>query len=222
MFRLRKGEQPLHKKVRLIHVLDWICSETGCLLMWDKAGDIVWDAWTIIYPGANGDPWWDIFQLIAQVKSAIEIFDPAHPGCQALFIFDQSSAHTSLPPDALQAFDMNKSDGGEQQIQCDTTILESNPDPHYHGQAWPMTTPDRKAKGLKTVLTECGFNLKGLKAKCSQVCPFKSQKCCMAHLMSQKDDFVNQTSQLEILIKASGHNAYSYPNFTVSSILLKW
>lgn len=84
--------------------------------MWDKEGDIVWDAWIIIYPGENGDPWWAIFQLIAQVKSAIEIFDPAHPGCQALFIFDQSSAHASLPPDALQAFDMNKSDGGEQQI----------------------------------------------------------------------------------------------------------
>ena len=25
------------------------------------------DAWRIIYPGANGDPWWDMPQLIAQV-----------------------------------------------------------------------------------------------------------------------------------------------------------
>ena len=49
-----------------------------------------------------------------QIKSAIEIFEVAHPGCQALFIFDQSSAHASLPLDALQAFDMNKSNGGKQ------------------------------------------------------------------------------------------------------------
>ena len=36
----------------------------------------------------------------------IEIFEAAHPGCQGLFIFDQSSTHASLPPDALWAFDM--------------------------------------------------------------------------------------------------------------------
>jgi len=48
-----------------------------------------------------------------QIRSAIEIFETAHPDCQALFIFDQSSAHASLPPDALKAFEMNKSDGGK-------------------------------------------------------------------------------------------------------------
>ena len=32
----------------------------------------------------------------------------------ATFIFDQSSAHASLPPNALKAFDMNKSNGGAQ------------------------------------------------------------------------------------------------------------
>ena len=43
-------------------------------------------------------------QLIKQVKEqAIPVFDAAHPGCQALFIFDQSSAHASLPPDSLKA-----------------------------------------------------------------------------------------------------------------------
>jgi hypothetical protein len=53
-------------------------------------------------------------QLIVQIKSAIEIFQAAHPGYQALFIFDQSSAHASLPPDAPWAFDMNKSNGEKQ------------------------------------------------------------------------------------------------------------
>ncbi len=66
------------------------------------------DARKIIYPGAGGDPWWDTNQLLEQMHmKAIPIFDHAYPGCQALFIFDQSSAHASLGPDALNAFDMN-------------------------------------------------------------------------------------------------------------------
>jgi len=50
------------------------------------------------YPGANRDPWWDTKQLMDQIRSAIKIFKAAHTNCQAQFIFDQSSAHASLPP----------------------------------------------------------------------------------------------------------------------------
>ena len=59
------------------------------------------------------------------MKDAIEIFEAAHPNKQALFIFDQSSAHASLPPDALKAFDMNKSDGGKQRFQNQPSMLET-------------------------------------------------------------------------------------------------
>ena len=102
-FRLRDGEQPLQKKGRgqLIHVSDFICSQTGRLVLLDKDGEIVQDARKIIFPGSNGDPWWDNDQLMVQVKNAIKVFEASHPGCQAVFIFDQSSAHASLPPDAL-------------------------------------------------------------------------------------------------------------------------
>jgi hypothetical protein len=67
-------------------------------------------------------------QLLVQVKSAIEIFEAAQPNCQALFVFDQSTAHASLPPDALKAFTMNKSNGGAQCKQKNTVIPQSNPD----------------------------------------------------------------------------------------------
>ena len=61
------------------------------------------DARKIIFlPGSDGDPWWDTKQLIEQIKHATEIFELAHPGKQGLFIFDQSSAHASLAPDALR------------------------------------------------------------------------------------------------------------------------
>jgi hypothetical protein len=77
----------------------------------------------IIYHGTGGDSWWDTNRLLDQMQTkAIPIFECAYPGCQALFIFDQSSAHMSLGPDALNAFDMNRSDGGKQRIRHDTVI----------------------------------------------------------------------------------------------------
>ncbi|KAF8223820.1 hypothetical protein L208DRAFT_1411337, partial [Tricholoma matsutake] len=129
----------------------------------------------VIYPGMNGDPWWDTKQLMDQIKYAIEIFESDHPDCKALFIFDQSSAHASLPPNALKAFEMNKSDGRKQCKQCNTTIPQSNPDPCFQGQPQKMTTSSGQQKGLQAVLEERGFNVSCLKAKCTPVCPFKSQ-----------------------------------------------
>ena len=62
----------------------------------------------------GGDPWWEHTQLLTQVDKAITIFEEAHPGCIALFVFDQSLTHASLGPNALCAFDMNKTDGKKQ------------------------------------------------------------------------------------------------------------
>jgi len=77
-------------------VSDFINEEDGCLVQHNEHGDIVHDAQKVIYPGASGDSWWDTQQLLAQVDTAINIFNATHPDCQALFIFNQSSAHASL------------------------------------------------------------------------------------------------------------------------------
>lgn len=179
-------------------------------MLLDADGKIIEDACVIIYPGSNRDPWWDTQQLLAQIQSAIQIFDKAHPECQALFIFDQSSAHASLPPDTLKAFEMNKSNGGKQQ---DTIIPESNLDAHYCGQPQSMTTESGEPKGLQCVLEECGFDCSNLKAKCFPVCSFESKNCCMARLLSQQDDFVNQISMVETLITETGHECLFLPKF---------
>jgi hypothetical protein len=213
--RLRKYEQPLCKKGRrrLIHISDFINSITGCLIIEDENGTVQQDAWVIIYPGTNGDAWWDTDQLLRQVREAIKIFEARHPGKQALFIFDQSSAHASLPPDALKAFEMNKTDGGKQRKRCDTVIPMTNPCVEHRGKAQAMTLPDGRPKGLQTVLTEHGFEVQQLWAKCSPVCPIESQNCCMAHLLSQQEDFRNQPSMLETLITDAGHECIFLPKF---------
>ncbi|KAI6008479.1 hypothetical protein EDC04DRAFT_2907145 [Pisolithus marmoratus] len=172
------------------------------------------DARQIIYPGANGDAWWTHDDLLKQIKHAIQIHERVNgENCQALFIFDNSSAHASLPPDALRAFEMNRSDGGKQHKQCDTIILESNPTLSKQGCIQKMTTPAGEPNGLQSVLEERGFDVHGLRAKCSPVCQPESTGCCMARLLSQQDDFQNQISMLEKLIMDSGHACIFLPEF---------
>lgn len=200
-------------KGRIIHVSDFINQVDGRLVCRNSDGTITRDARKVIYPGLNGDAWWDTNQLLVQMRDAISIFEEAHPDCQALFIFDQSSAHASLGPDALRAWDMNKSDGGKQRRQRDTIIPESNPYPEYHGRCQKMTLPNGTPKGLQRVLEERGFNLRGINAKCAPVCPFENNGCCMARLLSKQEDFINQPSMLETMITNAGHYCIFLPKF---------
>ncbi|KAE9392941.1 hypothetical protein BT96DRAFT_967294 [Gymnopus androsaceus JB14] len=205
----------LQKKTRgrIVHVSDLINEVTGRLVVRDACGKIIRDAREIIYPGSQGDAWWDTAQLLEQIRKAISIFEEAHPNCQALFVFDQSSAHASLGPNALKAFEMNKNDGGKQRKQKDTIIPQSNPTVELRGKPQKMTLPDGKPKGMKRVLEERGFDVQNMKAKCSPVCPFENETCCMARLLSKQDDFVNQPSMLETLITEAGHNCIFLPKF---------
>lgn len=202
-----------------MHISEFICESTGRLVSLNPDGTVKREARKIIYPGSNGNPWWDKKQLIAQVKDqAIPVFEEANPGKQALFIFDQSSAHAALPDDALKAFEMNKSNGGAQRLQRDTVIPLNNPDPAYAGKPQKMTVGiDENGKpipkGLKDSLEGRGFNVKGLKAKCSPVCPHDSVGCCMARLLSQQEDFANQISELERIIVEAGHLCLFLPKF---------
>ncbi|KIM54200.1 hypothetical protein SCLCIDRAFT_31308 [Scleroderma citrinum Foug A] len=204
---LLPGQQILQQKGRgrIIHVSGFINVEDGRFVLRDESGNIVAEAREIIYPGANGDAWWNTEQLLKQVKRAIEIFEAAHPDCIALFIFDQSSAHASLPPDALKAFEMNKSNGGKQRKQRDTVIPNTNPTVEHCGKPQKMCLPNGQPKGLQQVLEERGFNVQKLQVKCSPICPWENEDCCMAHLLSKQDDFTNQPSMLETLIKDAGH-----------------
>ena len=213
--RLKEGTMVLQKKSRgrLIHVSDFINEEDGRLVQRDDQGQVIRDARKIIYPGAAGDLWWDTKQLLAQVTDAIDIFNVSHPDCEALFIFDQSSAHASLGPDALQPFDMNKGNGGKQRKQIDTIIPDNNPTIAFRGKVQKMTTESGEAKGLQAVLEERGFDTQGIRAKCSPICPFENEKCCLARIFSRQEDVINQVSMLEELITKAGHHCIFLPKF---------
>jgi hypothetical protein len=103
--------------------------------------------------------------------------------------------------------------GGAQHRQKDTIILDSNPFPEYCGCVQKMTTENRGQKGLQQTLEERGFDIKKLQAKCSPICPFENENCCMAHLISKQEDFTNQISLLETMIWEAGHECIFLPKF---------
>src|SRR5216683_2606571 len=189
--RSKDGDQRLMKKGQgqLIHISDFVEEENGCLIVCNQEGIVVKDTRCITYPGTGGDQWWDHVQLLAQVNWAIKIFKEVHPKCVALFLFNHSSTHASLGPDALHAFEMNKGNGGKQRKQKDTVVSINNPTVECHGKPQKMTTKAGKPKGLQQMLGEWGFDIYRMRLKCSPVCPFENNDCCMAQLLSKQDDF---------------------------------
>jgi len=157
VIRLQEGQQILQKKGCgcLIHISGWVEEVNGCLVVRNAEGVIIKEVHKVVFPELNSNPYWDCMQLIEQVHTkAIPIFKEAHPGCQDLFIFYQSSALAALPPDALKAFEMNKSNGGKQHRQKDTIILDSNPYLEFCGKVQKMTTENGEQKGLQQTLKE--------------------------------------------------------------------
>src|SRR5260221_1510265 len=127
----------------------------------------VFEAQKITYPGKGFDAWWDLPQLIKQLKHTINVFDHTHPGCIAIFMFDWSSVHKGFVENALNIHNMNVNPGKKQRKLHDTVIPLSNPDPapgeeDTCGQVQKMCFPDDhpnpelrgQLKGMKVVLQE--------------------------------------------------------------------
>jgi hypothetical protein len=119
---LANGQQSLQKKGNgcSIHVSDFILETNGCLFLTDVQLEEqdqlpanqclqVTDACKIIHPGKNGDAWWDMPQLLTQIKHAIPTFEYLYPSAVGVWIFDCSSAHEALSDDALNVKNMNVS-----------------------------------------------------------------------------------------------------------------
>ena len=178
---LAEDQQAIRKKGngRVIHVSDFISETIGRIkLSEDQIAQQIalpdelrlptFEARKITYPGKGFDAWWDLNQLINQLKHTIKVFDHTHPDRVAIFVFDRSSAHEGFAENALNVHNMNVNPGNKQRRLRDTVIPFSNPDPapgeeDTRGQVQKMCFPDdhhkpelrRKPKGMKIVLQEC-------------------------------------------------------------------
>lgn len=195
---LTQDQQPIRKKGngRAIHVSDFISETIGRiklseaqitdqLKMPSEHRLAVFEARKIIYPGKGFDAWWDLSQLIDQIRITIKIFEITHPDCIAVFAFDRSSAHEGFAEDALNVNNMNINSGGKQRKLRDTIIPLNNPDPapgeeDTRGQLQHMSFPadyiDPKLrgqpKGIRIVLQE----RKSVWHKFTEVCKERGTK----------------------------------------------
>lgn len=175
---------PLRQKGngRAVHVSDFLCekSQTGRLSLTEdqrernaalppelKLKNV--DARKIIYPGKGKDDWWDMKQLLVQLKDALDIFEYLHPGAVGVFVFDCSSAHEAFAENALNVNNMNVNPGGRGQRKLrDTIIPFDNPAPQNPSvpdtrglpqsmvfpEDWPNKDEAGKPKGMLQVLRE--------------------------------------------------------------------
>jgi len=200
---LKDNQQPLKTKGngRGIHISDWICEPTGRLMLSQEqiaqqlqllpeARLKAMDARKIIYPGKNHDAWWDLAQLMDQIKVAVDIFEYLHPEKVGVWLFDCSPAHEGLAVDALNVNNMNVNPGGKQRAMRDTVIPLTNPPPKP-GQldtrgmpqklVYPDTHPDLqlrgKPKGMKAVLQERESVWQELSLQCRRKVVGKCKSC---------------------------------------------
>jgi hypothetical protein len=165
----------------VIHVSDFISERIGWIrltpeqiLDQNQPQLAAFEARTIIYLGkASGGSWWDLNQLIDQVKIMISIFQVTHPNCIGIFVFDRSSAHEGFAENALNVNVMNKNPGGKQKMLHNTVIPLSNPDPvpreedtcekvqkmsypddHHDPNLWEK--PKKRGSGLKGAQVSLG------------------------------------------------------------------
>ena len=177
---LVQDQQPIRKKGagHAVHVLDFICETIGRLKLSEEQireqlelpGQLRLssiEARKIIYPGKGFDSWWDLPQLIRQVKDALAIFEHTHPNCVGVFLFDRSSAHGGYAENALNVNSMNVNPAGKQKKLRDTKIPFNNPDPapgeeDVRGRVQRMCFPDDHSdpklrgqpKGIRVILQE--------------------------------------------------------------------
>lgn len=97
---LAEGETLIRKKGQgsSLMVSEFQCPCHGT--MRDKG----WIARTFLKAGVGRDGWWTSAEMINQLKNdAIPLFNMLHPGCTAVFLFDNSSNHSAYADDALVA-----------------------------------------------------------------------------------------------------------------------
>ena len=179
----------------------------------------------IFKAGKNLDGWFSSEDLLAQVDTAINVFEGhTNEFATGLFLFDNAPSHQKRTLDALSTRKMPKNPHATWRQHKDapkrhtTTFILGHqmvtqdfyfPD-DYHDEGlrgW--------FKGMENVIQEQQlWPAKGLNAQCEgfKCVPGKTDCCCCCLLFTQPD-FIAQKSHLEELITSHGHICDFYPKY---------
>ncbi|KAK9329388.1 hypothetical protein V1520DRAFT_343505, partial [Lipomyces starkeyi] len=106
--------------------------------------------------------------MVAQLRSAIDIFEKVHPGCVAVFCFDQSSNHQAMSHDALVMTKLTLN-AKPNSVPIVDGFFEQ--DGQIVRQAVIYPENNEKAgqqKGIRTILKERNLWRDGLLLKCNR------------------------------------------------------
>lgn len=97
---LQEGENYIRKKVagQSIMVSEFQCPCHGTMRIKN------WTSRQLFKAGTNREGWWSYTNMVQQLENdAIPLFESLHPGCQAVFLFDNSCNHGAFADEALVA-----------------------------------------------------------------------------------------------------------------------
>lgn len=117
-----------------------------------------WTSRRLFKAGSNRDGWWTFSNMVEQIEEdAIKLFDALHPGCTAVFLFDNSSNHGAYPNDALVASRMPLNEQewpfNDKKFQFKDTVVELDDGTTLHQSFYydkEFSTRDRKGNPKKT------------------------------------------------------------------------
>lgn len=113
----------------------------------------------IITPGKNEDGHWTNDDLVKQLGVVMPLFERQHPGCDLLFMFDNSGNHHKKTPGGLWAWDRNKEkDGGAMTLQRPGWWVDRDGVRHEQSMTLPPLVEGGpvRAKSCRTIITERG------------------------------------------------------------------
>ena len=155
-------------------------------------------SYVLFEAGKGREGWWRNEDLVAQTEKVIQLFEAVHPGCQALFIFDNSQNHHKKSPTSIDPSEMTVKDGGKNASRLARTgwYMED-------GVSVPqnMYLEDGTPKGLKTILSERGLFTPGMKRK------------DMQELLEKQPDVLEQKEWLSEVVTSKGHLIDYFPKY---------
>jgi hypothetical protein len=170
---------------------------------WDTSASVCVESGTA---GGRAPLWFNGADLCRQQRKACKIFDQSHPGCDALWIFDNASGHTSFSDDALLVRNMNKgpSDKKGTKMRAGWYVDEDT------GEKETQTlVRSGKNIGIEQCLRERGKWSKFWNVRCNRNnghggCPPESDQpnhdCCGSTFLAHQPDFLAQKTALEEVV----------------------
>jgi len=116
-----------------------------------------WTSRRLFKAGTDREGWWTSSHMVKQLEEdAIKLFDLLHPGCTAVFLFDNSSNHNAYADDALVASRMTLNEKPypitEKYQFRDSEVMLSNgqilKQTFFYNK--DVTVKDKKGKQIKT------------------------------------------------------------------------